>query len=109
MPSHYWYTCDQCKNRWYRYCNVRRCGCGGNLVRNGYTNLVIFHHAGIMLQMLPPEEISEPVLGILSQLDKEHISHVAALISAWIVTGYNADEFRELMRRVEIVKRESKP
>lgn len=102
MPSHYWYTCDRCQDRSFRYRNVVRCSkCGGNLIRNGYTNLIAFCHAGIMLQALPPKEISEPVLELISRLDNEHISHMVAIISAWIAIGYDTEKFRDLMRRVE--------
>jgi hypothetical protein len=33
MPSYYWYHCDTCDYRAERYRNVRRCKCGGNLIR----------------------------------------------------------------------------
>jgi 5'-nucleotidase len=35
MPLRYWYYCDRCDYRAYRYRNVRRCPrCGGNLIRD---------------------------------------------------------------------------
>lgn len=33
MPSYYLYECDKCTKRERRYRNVRRCKCGGNLIR----------------------------------------------------------------------------
>lgn len=34
MPLRYWYHCDGCEYRAFRYRNVRRCpDCGGNLIR----------------------------------------------------------------------------
>lgn len=33
MPGHYLYKCDKCGLEERRYRNVRRCQCGGNLVR----------------------------------------------------------------------------
>jgi hypothetical protein len=33
MPRDYWYHCDSCDYRAVRYRNVRRCKCGGNLIR----------------------------------------------------------------------------
>jgi hypothetical protein len=34
MPSHYWYHCELCSYRAFRYRNVKRCpDCKGNLVR----------------------------------------------------------------------------
>lgn len=35
MPLRYWYYCDRCEYRAYRYRNVKRCPqCGGNLIRD---------------------------------------------------------------------------
>jgi hypothetical protein len=35
MPLRYWYYCDRCEYRAYRYRNVKRCPkCSGNLVRD---------------------------------------------------------------------------
>ena len=109
MPSHYWYTCDRCGESTYRYRNVRRCGCGGNLIRRGYVIPGTFRHAGITLQKMPPHTINEPMLDLLSQLDDEHLSYMAAIISAWIAVRYDADKFRGLMRRIEAVKKEAQP
>jgi hypothetical protein len=34
MPSHYWYHCENCQYRAYRYRNVKFCpDCGSNLIR----------------------------------------------------------------------------
>ena len=34
MPLRYWYHCDQCEYRAYRYRNAKRCPqCSGNLIR----------------------------------------------------------------------------
>jgi rRNA maturation endonuclease Nob1 len=34
MPLRYWYHCQSCNYRAYRYRNVKRCpDCGGNLIR----------------------------------------------------------------------------
>ncbi len=39
MPLRYWYYCDRCEYRAYRYRNVKRCPhCGGNLIRDNGTS-----------------------------------------------------------------------
>ena len=58
MPSCYWYTCDRCQDRSFRYRNVVRCKkCGGNLIRENTTPLSVR-----VLEILHRLVEAEPIL-----------------------------------------------
>jgi 5'-nucleotidase len=75
MPLRYWYYCDQCEYRAYRYRNVKRCPqCKGNLIRdNGASEQV--------------EAPSEPPLIIVTNDDGFESDGLWAVVEAVLPLG----------------------